>query len=219
MTPILQVTGWLDGMIARSSQSKWLNLKERWFAPASTRMLHRCWQQLPWYNLSLSLSNPMSLPFWMIGRCHRSQSVCLVNRAVFHVSVDIIPPSNLIGDMSSGSGIMLSRSWRLGNISNVTSFYSHSNWPASPNDAIIAWLCSSAAESSAMMEPERHINLKSPPLLTMLMTTLTSCFWRQPVSSVWSCFHDAVLPRQNAARVYVVRSNTIWHADSANKHR
>ena len=146
------------GMIARSSQSKWLNLEERWFAPDSTRMLRRWWWQLPWYNLTCSLSNLMSLPFWIMA----SQSVCLVNRAVLHVSVDTIPPSNLVGDMSSGSGIMLSRSWQLGNISNVTSFHSHSNWPALPNDAMIDRLCSSAVESSAMMEPERHIDLRSP---------------------------------------------------------
>jgi hypothetical protein len=56
-------------------------------------------------------------------------------------------------------------------------------------------------------------------LLIILVTTLTSCFCRRPVSSVCSCFHTIDLARRNAARVFVVRSNTIrhqmWHNDGS----
>ncbi len=41
---------------------------------------------------------------------------------------------------------------------------------------MIARLCSLAIESSAMIKPDRQIDLKSPPSLMILMTTLTSCF-------------------------------------------
>ncbi len=87
-----------------------------------------------------------------------------------------VPPSNFVGDMPLGSGIISNRSGRFGNISNVTSFQSCSRCPALPKDAMIAQLCSSAVESSAMIDPERHIDFKSPASLMMLMTTFTNCF-------------------------------------------
>ena len=86
----------------------------------------------------------------------------------------------------------------------------------------MARLCSSAVESSAMIDPDRQIDWKSPASLIMLMTTLTSCFCRRPVSSVCSCFHTVDLARRNAARVLLVRSNTIrqdlmWRKDGSSR--
>jgi hypothetical protein len=59
---------------------------------------------------------------------------------------------------------------------------------------MMARLCSSAVESSAMMDPDKQIDLKWPDSLMMLITTLTSCFCRRPVSSVCNCFHDVSFP-------------------------
>ena len=64
---MLQVTRRWGGIIARSLHSNSVNLDERWLAPASTRMLRRCWWQLPWYMWSMSSSNPASRPSLMIA--------------------------------------------------------------------------------------------------------------------------------------------------------